>query len=216
MGKELDSDSRNHIESEICEPLGIPTEITDANATSQSSTSLTRRDLLQEYGRKFAELLDVQKLSKPCSDAGFLEEIGKGQFNRIIEEGSEVMQTACREYAQHRNLKTSRPRGWIRSNTKTGPVLDVKIYPQEGRYCIDIMIESLFKGQTVSCLRSVNFSCQTILKRWYRDDKYRKSLSEEGLTEEHIRQYDALALEDQTYEATLGERRRWEKNWHIF
>ena len=66
------------------------------------------------------------------------------------------MQTVCREYTQLRNLKTSRPRGWIRSNTKIGPVLDVKIYPHEGRYCIDIMIESLFKDQTVSWVRIVN------------------------------------------------------------
>ena len=46
--------------------------------------------------------------------------------------------------------------GWIRSNTKTGPVLDVKIYPHEKRYCMDIMIESLFKDQAVSWVRIVN------------------------------------------------------------
>ena len=75
----------------------------------------------------------------------FFNEIGKGQFFITIEEGSEAIQTACREYTQPRNLTTSRPRGWIRSNTKIGPVLDVRLYPHEGRYCIDIMIESLFK-----------------------------------------------------------------------
>ena len=66
------------------------------------------------------------------------------------------MQTACREYTQPRILTTSRPRGWIRSNTKIGPVLDVKLYPHEGRQCIDIMIESLFRDQTVSSVRIVN------------------------------------------------------------
>ena len=30
-----------------------------------------------------------------------------------------------------------------------------------------------------------------------------------------IRQYDVLALQDHSYEATPEERRRWEKNWHI-
>ena len=59
-----------------------------------------------------------------------------------------------------------------------------------------------------------NGSCQAILERWYGDNKYRKSLSEEGRTEEQIRQYE-LALEDHSYEATPGERRRWEKNCHI-
>ena len=147
-----DPDS-NKIESEICESLVIPTEITNANATSQSTTSLAQGDLIQEYGRKFAEHLDDQKLSKRCSDAGFFNEIGEGQFFITIEEGSEVMQTACREYT---DLKTSRPKEWTRSNTQIGPVLDVKLYPHEGRYCIDIMIESLLKDQTVSWVRIVN------------------------------------------------------------
>ena len=51
---------------------------------------------------------------------------------------------------------TSRPRGWIRSNTKIGPVLDVKLLLHEGRYCVDIVIESLFKDQTVSWVRILN------------------------------------------------------------
>ena len=46
----------------------------------------------------------------------FVREIVKRQFFIKIEEGSEVMQTARREYTQPRNLKTSQPRGWIRSN----------------------------------------------------------------------------------------------------
>ena len=66
------------------------------------------------------------------------------------------MQTACREYTQLWNLKTSRPRGWIRSNTQIDPVLDVKLYPHEGRYFIDIMTESLSWDQTVSWVRIVN------------------------------------------------------------
>ena len=61
--KELDPDSRNH--------TGIPSEILHAIAISQSSTSLAQEDLLQNYKRKFAELLDDQKLSKLCYDAGF-------------------------------------------------------------------------------------------------------------------------------------------------
>ena len=60
-----------------------------------------------------------------------------------------------------------------------------------------------------------NGSCQTILERWYRDDWYRKFLSEKDWTEEQIRQYNKLALEDHYYEATLGEGRRWEKNLHM-
>ena len=134
----------------------IPAEIANANATSQRSTSLAQGNLLQEYFQKFAELLYDQILSKRCSDAGFLKEIEKGQFFITIKEGSEVMQAACRENTQPRNLTTSPPRRWIRSNTKIGPVLDAKLYPHEGRYCIDIMIAALSKDKTVSWVRIGN------------------------------------------------------------
>ena len=150
--KELEPDSRTHTEGEICESLVIPTESADADATSQSSTSSAQGNLLQDYVAKIEDLLEDQKLSKLCKDAGFLKKIEKGQFLITIEEGSEVVQTACREYTQ------SRPRDWIRCNAKIGRVLDVKVYPHEGRYCIDIMIESLFKDRTVSWVRIVNGS----------------------------------------------------------
>ena len=88
--KKLDPDSRSQTKAEIRESLVIPTEIPNANTISQSSTSLAQGDFLQEYERKFAELPDDQKFSKLCSDAGFLKEIGKGQFFITNEKGSEV------------------------------------------------------------------------------------------------------------------------------
>ena len=77
---------------------------------SQSSTSLAHVDLFHYYEPKFAELLDDQKLPKLCSDAGFLKKLGKGQFFVTREEGSEVMQTACREYttSKSENIPTER------------------------------------------------------------------------------------------------------------
>ena len=140
--KELDPDSRNHNEGEISESLVIPTEIPNANAISQSSTSLAQGDLLQNYERKFAEIIDDQKWSRLCKDAGFLKKIKKVQFVIAIEEGSSILQTACREYTQSWDIETWRPRGWIRSDTKIGLVLDGKLYLHEGRYYIDIMIDS--------------------------------------------------------------------------
>ena len=123
---ELDPDSINHLESEICESLVIPTESANASTTSQSSTSLTQGKLLQVYFKKFAELLDDQKLSKRCSDAGFLKEIKKGQFFITIKEGSEVMQDSMsRICEQHTHIYStyrvaqhhisSREHGWLQS-----------------------------------------------------------------------------------------------------
>ena len=59
------------------------------------------------------------------------------------------------------------------------------------------------------------WSLPTFLERWYTDADCQKFLSDEGWTEEKIRQHDAHALEDHFYEATLGDMRRWKKNWHI-
>ena len=58
-----------------------------------------------------------------------------------------------------------------------------------------------------------NGSCATILERWHTEADYQKSLSDEGWTEEKIRQDDALALEDHSYEARPEEKRRWQRNW---
>ena len=97
--KEFDPESINHFESELCESLVIPTQIANANAITQTDLSV-QVNLLQEYFKKFVELLDDQKLSELCfSGAGFLQEIGKGQFFITLEEeGPEVVQTVCRKY----------------------------------------------------------------------------------------------------------------------
>ena len=55
-----------------------------------------------------------------------------------------------------------------------------------------------------------NGSCETNLERWHTDAVYQKSLSAEVWKE-----YDALALEDHSYEATPQERGRWQRNWEI-
>ena len=47
-------------------------------------------------------------------------------------------------------------RGWILGNTKIGPVLDVKVCGHQGRYGIEVTIESLFRDRTVFWVRIVN------------------------------------------------------------
>ena len=47
-------------------------------------------------------------------------------------------------------------RGSIRGNTKIGPVLDVKVRYHQGRYGVEIMIESSLRDRTVSWVRIVN------------------------------------------------------------
>ena len=66
------------------------------------------------------------------------------------------MKNLCREYTLPRSEKASRVRGWILGNTKIGPVLDVKVCVHQGRYGIEILIESLFRDSTASWVRIVN------------------------------------------------------------
>ena len=95
----------------------VPAEVPDANAVSQTDMSV-QGNLVREYEQKFAELPEYQKLTKLCSDAGFLKDIGKGQFFITLEEeGPDDMQTSCREHALPRDQETSRARGWIRGKS---------------------------------------------------------------------------------------------------
>ena len=45
---------------------------------------------------------------------------------------------ACREYTLLRDEKSSDPKGWIRGNTKIGPVLEVTTYYLQGKYGVEI------------------------------------------------------------------------------
>ena len=62
---------------------------------------------------------------------------------------------SCREYTLRPSEESSHVRGWIRGNTKIGPVLDVKVFYNQGSYGVEIMIESLFRDRTCSWVRIV-------------------------------------------------------------
>ena len=84
--------------------------------------------------------------------------VEKRQFSNTPDEedGPDEMKNLCRECTLPRNEKASRARGWILGNTKIGPVLDVKVCFHQGRYGIEVMIESLFRDGTASWVRIVN------------------------------------------------------------
>ena len=99
--KELARDSpsaRKHAENEKWELMVEPTEFPNVNTISHTDMSV-QGNVLREYEQKFAELPEDQKLTTLCSDAGFMKDIGKGQFFITLEEeGPDDMQTLCREY----------------------------------------------------------------------------------------------------------------------
>ena len=60
---------------------------------------------------------------------------------------------ACREYTLPRDEKSSDPKGWIRGNTKIGPVLEVTTSYLQGKYGVEIRIESVNKENSHSWVR---------------------------------------------------------------
>ena len=65
--------------NENLESMVKPTEFPTANPISQTGVEV-QGNLLREYEQKFAELPEQQKLTKLCSNAGFSNNIEKGQF----------------------------------------------------------------------------------------------------------------------------------------
>ena len=60
----------------------------------------------------------------------------------------------CREYTLPRDEKSSDLKGWIRGNTKIGPVLEVTTsYYLQGKYGVEIRIESVNKDNSYSWVR---------------------------------------------------------------
>ena len=60
---------------------------------------------------------------------------------------------ACRAYTLPRDEETSEPKGWIRGNTKIGPVLEVTICCLQGKYGVEIRIMSMNKDNSHSWVR---------------------------------------------------------------
>ena len=88
-----------------------------------------------------------------CKEAGFMRVVEVGQYF-VTRNAGEFQQTvACREYTLPRDDKSSQPKGWIRRNTRTGPVLEVTTSFQHFKYGIEVRIESVNKDNSHSWVR---------------------------------------------------------------
>ena len=112
--------------------------------------------LLQRYGERIEKLSQQDRLSKSCMDAGFLNVVEIGQY-LMTKDTAEFSQftdaVACREYTLPRDEETSEPKGWIRGNTKIGPVSEVTTCCLQGKYGIEIRIKSMNKDNSHSWVR---------------------------------------------------------------
>ena len=75
-------------------------------------------------------------------------------MTKDLEEFSQFTDSvACREYILPRDEQSSDPKGWIRGNTKIGPVLEVTTSYLQGKYGVEIRIESVNKDNSHSWVR---------------------------------------------------------------
>ena len=93
---------------------------------------------------------------KFCADAGFQTTVEVGQYfmTKYTEEFSQFTESgACREYTLPRDENSFEPQGWIRGNTKIGPVLEVTTCCLQGKYGVEVRIESMNKDNSHSWVR---------------------------------------------------------------
>ena len=60
---------------------------------------------------------------------------------------------ACREYTLPRDEEASEPKGWIRGNTKIGPVLEIATCCSHGKHGVEVRIMSMNKDNSHSWVR---------------------------------------------------------------
>ena len=83
--------------------------------------------ILQKYVQQVESLSPENRLSKFCKEAGFMRVVEVGQYFVTKDTGDfrQFQSVACREYTLPRDDQASQPKGWIRRNTRIGPVLEV-------------------------------------------------------------------------------------------
>ena len=81
-------------------------------------------------------------------------EVGKYFMTQDTDEFSQFTEpVTCREYTLPRDENSTDPKGWIRGNTKIGPVLEVTTSYLQDNYGVEIRIESVNKDNSHSWVR---------------------------------------------------------------
>ena len=104
------------------------------------------------------KLPQPDRFIKSCTDAGFLKTVEVGQYfmtkhtHEFLQFAADFLQFAapvtCREQTLPRDDKSTDPKGWIQGNTQIGPVLEVTTCCLQGKYGVEIRIESINKDNS--------------------------------------------------------------------
>ena len=137
------------------DPLFAPADLLIMTLTPSTEVP-AEENLLQKYKERVERLPQPDHLIKTCTDAEFLKTVEVGQYF-MTKHTDEVLQftepVTCREYTLPRDEKSTDTKGWIRGNTKTGPVLEVTTSYLQGKYEVEIRIESVTKDFSQSWVR---------------------------------------------------------------
>ena len=113
-----------------------------------------QENLLQKNKERVERLSQQDRLTKICTDAGFLKTVEVGQYF-MTKDTDEFLQSiepvTCREYTLPRDEKSTDPK--IRGNTQIGPVLEITTSYLQGKYGVEIRIESVNKDNSHSWVR---------------------------------------------------------------
>ena len=137
------------------DPLFVPT-MSLMKTPAPSTDDPAQEDLLQKYQERVERLSQQNRVIKICTDAGFLTTVDVGQYftTEDTEEFPQFTESvACRDYTLPRDEKSSDPKGWIRRNTKIGPVLEVTTSYLQDKYGVESRIESTNKDNSHSWVR---------------------------------------------------------------
>ena len=144
---------------------------------------LTQENVMQKYKERVERLPQPDHLIKTCTDAGFLKTVEVGQYF-MTKHTDEFLQftepVTCREYTLPRDEKSTDTKGWIRGNTKIGPVLDVTTSYLQGKYEVALRIESVTKDNFHSRVRSshgLNKLVTDLIDKEYDDNEQETSES---------------------------------------
>ena len=124
--------------------------------TPTPSIEIPHNIFLQKYNERVERLSQQDRVIKICADAGFLKTVEVGQYfmTKHTDEFSQFTEpVTCREYTLPRDETSTDPKGWIRGNTKIGPVLEVTTSSLQGKYGVEIRIESANKDNSHSWVR---------------------------------------------------------------
>ena len=131
------------------------------------------------YEERIKSLLQTDRVSKICMDAGFFSVVEIGQYFMTKDNGEQFYAKACREDTLPRSDESSQPEGWIQGNTRIGPVLEVTTSCLYGKHGVEIRIWSLSEDNTQSWVRISHRSNKFVIDSNNNDTEVPEGLPEE-------------------------------------